>query len=299
MTPATDFAATRVAPEPGFHDFMPAAVYHADPCPEPSLSSGIVRTLIEKTPAHAYQEHVRLGGVRPEPTPDMILGSYVHGLLAGDVSDFEVGEFDNYQTKAAREWRDSVALTKTPILTHTVERAERIAKALRDKAAVGLTTDPFTAGKPEVSALWQEDGFWFRARYDRLILDEGGYADIWDWKTTKSVAPDALLRAIIDHGYHIQAAHYLRGLRAIAPRFAGRTSFILAFVEVEPPHAVRRVVMSEGFLSLANGLLSRAIDRWKHCLRLNQWPDESETTLTLTPPAWYASKFIEQEVAAA
>lgn len=286
--PADIVGASRVAPEVGFHDFMPARVYHADPCPTPSLSSGVARTLIEKTPAHAYAEHVRLGARRLEATPEMTLGSYVHGLLSDQLDEFVIGNFDNYQTKAAREWRDGVeAMGKTPILEKTSDRAVEIMQALRAKAAVGLTSDPFTAGKPEVTALWQEDGYWFRARYDRLILDEGGFADVWDWKTTGGgVSNRALLRTILDRGYHIQAAHYLRGLRAVAPRFAGRTSFIFAFVETAPPYAVRRVVLSEGFLSLASSALNRAIDTWRHCLSANTWPDESAETLTLEPPAW-------------
>lgn len=280
--------------EPGFHDNMPSALYHADPCPAPSLSSGIARTLVAQTPAHAYLEHIRLGGHKIEPTPAMDLGGYIHGLLANDVSEFEIGNYDNFTTKAAKEWRDSVKSSgQRPILEKTADRAKRCADALRAKAAAGVSNSPFLVGKPEVTAIWQEDDFWFRSRMDRLILDEPGFADIWDWKTTSSVTDDAIQRAIIDHGYHIQAAHYLRGLSVLAPRFAGRTSFIFAFVETEPPFAVRRVCLSEGFLSLGQALLSRAIDRWKHCLTTGIWPDDSTQTLTLEPPAWYSMRVME------
>lgn len=276
----------------GLHDGIPAERYHADPCEQPSLSSGVARLLIEQTPAHAYLEHVRLGGSKKEPTADMILGNYVHGLCAGDLTEFEVGNFDNYQSKDARAWRDSVFdAGRTPVLEKTVDRASIIAKALREKAAIGVSNNPFELGKPEVTAVWQEDGFWFRARYDRLVLDEAGHADVWDWKTTgTSVTPDAILRTIIDKGYHIQAAHYLRGLRALAPRFAGRMSFIFVFVETEAPYAVRRVVLTEGFLSMASTLLHRAITEWTECLRSNVWPDGSGATIELMPPTWYLTK---------
>lgn len=279
----------------GLHHDIPASIYHADPCVEPSLSSGVARVLVEQSPAHAYLQHIRLGGRKSAPTPEMVLGGYVHGLLADDVTDFSVGEFDNYQTKAAREWRDTTEATgKTPILERSADRAGLIATALREKVANGITNDPFAKhGRSEVTAIWQEDRFWFRARFDRLVLDPSGYADIWDWKTTGSVAVEAIRRTIIDHGYHIQAAHYIRGLRAIAPQYAGRISFNLAFVETEAPYAVRRVVMSEGFLGLGDMQLGRAIQAWRNCRSANEWPEGTGETLTLTPPAWFESRVME------
>lgn len=283
----------------GLHYNVPASVYHSDPAETPSLSSGVARTMAEQSPAHAFLEHVRLGGHKIEPTAEMILGGYVHGLLAGDTSDYAVGNFDNYTTKAAREWRDATTESgKVPILEKTVDRAHLIEKALRAKAALGLTTDPFTTGKPEVTAIWQDEGFWFRARYDRLILDPTFFGDVWDWKTTSSVTPDAITRAIIDHGYHVQAAHYLWGLRKLAPQFAGRLTFTLVFVETEAPFAVRRVPICESFLQLGDMILRRAVARWKECMTSGQWPDDSGESLMLTPPAWYAAKLTEGGIAA-
>jgi len=284
----------------GLHYDMPAADYHADPCEAPSLSSSVCRTIVEQTPAHAYLEHPKLGGKRGESTPDMVFGSYAHGLIAGDVSDFEVEEFDNYQTKAAREWRDQVMETgRTPILKHTAERAGIVAEALMKKAALGITSSPFVpSAKSEVTAIWQEKDVWLRARFDRLVIDEGAYADIWDWKFTKAgISDDALMRSIIDHGYHVQAAFYLRGLVALRPELAGRVSFILAFVEVEAPYAVRRVPICEGFLSIGNALVERGVRLWRECLASGQWPDGSETSRILTPPSWYVARVEEGGVA--
>lgn len=281
----------------GLHDGISAERYHADEiAAQPSLSSGVARVLIEKTPAHAHLEHVRLGGSKPEATAAMILGDYVHGLMAGDLSTFEVGNFDNYTTKAAKEWRDGVTLSgKRPVLEKHVEQSEAIAHALKTKIALaGLTNDPINHGKSEVTAVWEEDGVYLRARYDRLILDPSFFADVWDWKTTGvGVDPDSLIRIIIDKGYHIQAAHYLRGLRKLCPQYAGRLTFTLAFVETEPPYAVRIVPIREGFLSIGNRLLDHAIADWRQCLATNVWPDHSGNSLTLTPPTWYLTKLEE------
>lgn len=276
----------------GLHAKVPAARYHADPTPAPSLSSGIARTIYGQSLAHAYLQHPRLGGKPRSSTAAMDLGSVVHAMLAGEQDGFEVGNFDNFRTNSAKEWRAKVeASGKVAVLPCDLDEAKPIVEAVRKKAALGLTRDPFKTGQHEMTAIWQEGDAWLRARYDLLDLDEGAYADIWDWKTTTTVEPEKLVRKIIDEGYHMQAAHYLKGLRKILPRFAGRTSFILVFVEVAPPYAVRRVVMSEGFLSIANMQLARATDQWKQAMQTNEWPDNSGSTLTAEPPAWFTSKF--------
>src|SRR5690606_13755594 len=214
---------------------------------EPSLSSGVLRTLIGQSPAHAHQEHVRLGGKQKDTTPSMALGGYVHGLLSGLLDDYEVRDFDSYRSKDSQAWRDSVqAAGKTPVLESVADNARQIADAVRMKAAAGIDNTPFAEqGQSEVTVVWQEEvgtlKAWCRARIDRLVLDPAGFADAWDWKTTTDVSPDTLQRTIIDHGYDIQAAFYLRGLRKLLPEYEGRFSFNFVFVETSAPYAVRRV----------------------------------------------------------
>lgn len=285
----------------GLHYNIPAERYHADEIGViPSLSTGVTRVLVKQTPAHAYLEHVRLGGQKSEPTSEMILGQYVHALMDADMTPFEIGNYDDYKSKAAQTWRDGVKLAgRTPILEKTTERARAIEHALRTKiAAAGLTNDPCVTGKSEVTMVWKEDGVLLRGRHDKLILDPSYFADVWDWKTTGvGVDEDSLIRIIIDKGYHIQAAHSLRGLRALLPEYAGRLTFTLAFVETEAPFAVRIVPIREGFLSIGNRLLESAIAEWRQCLATNVWPDHSGNSLTLTPPTWYLTKLEERQAA--
>jgi hypothetical protein len=281
----------------GLHFDVPAEIYHADPCAEPSLSSSLVREIDERSPLHARMLHPKLGGASSDSTRAMDLGSLIHALLAGE-STFEVGNFDDFKTKAAREWRDGVkAGGKLPILEHTLKSAEPVVASIKEKAGEGITNDPFKFGVPEVTAIWQDDEAWCRARFDRLVmLPDAAYADIWDWKTTTTVAPDKLLRKIVDDALHIRAAHYIRGLRRLAPQFAGRISFILGFVEVDPPYSFRRVVMSEGFRSIGEMICHRATEQWKTAMKTNVWPDGTGQTFVAEPPTWYIRKF-EEDVA--
>jgi hypothetical protein len=278
----------------GLHDNIPAERYHDDPCEAPSLSSGIARTILSQSLFHAYHEHTRLGGVKSEATPAMVMGNLVHAMLAGESDSYEIGNFDDFKTKDARAWRDGVAAAKKlPVLEKHVDNARPIVKATREKAAMGLTTDPFSVGKPEVTAVWREDDAWCRARFDRLILDEGGYADIWDWKTTTSVAVDDLARKIIDEGYHIQAAFYMRGLRKLLPRFAGRISFVFVFVESSAPYSARRVTLSNSFLTIGDGQVHKAIEAWKQATKTNVWSDGATETANLEAPTWFTAKHLE------
>lgn len=272
---------------PGLHYDVPAAVYHADPCERPSLSSGILRTLLSRSIEHAALEHPKLGGTSKTQTASMGFGSHVHALLA-ETDEVVVGSFSSYRTKEAQAWRDSVlALGKAPVLEIELEDARAVVAALRARAALGCTNSPFANhGRNEVTAIWEEDGIACRARFDRLVIDREGYADIWDWKTTKDVSPRAIERAVVSYGYHIQAAFYLRGLNAVLPSHAGRTSFIFVFVETAAPYAVRRVTLSPEYLQAGMREVNRGIAAWKSAIDANEFTAPNTETLELQLPAF-------------
>ena len=122
---------------PGIYDDMAPALYHGDPCEGPSLSSGIANLLLAKTPAHARLAHPRLNPGFVEPsTKVMDLGSVTHELLLGKGCGFEISPFDDYKSKAAREWRsDTVARGLIPILAADHENAVRMEDAVRKRVA--------------------------------------------------------------------------------------------------------------------------------------------------------------------
>lgn len=273
---------------PGLHYGIPSAQYHADCAPEPSLSSGVLRTILSKSIEHGAQEHPRLGGSGRVATPAMNLGSITHALLAGDESELVLGNFDSFRTKAAREWQAEIeASGKIPVLERDLEDARPIVAAVRAKAAIGITNDPFAAhGRSEVTAIWKEGDAYCRARYDRLVVDPNGYADVWDWKTTNDISVRAIERAIASMGYHIQVAFYLRGLTAILPQYAHRTSFILCFVETSAPYQVRRVVLSPTFLAIGRKKVSEGLAIWQQAIASNDFKAPAFDTLEIEAPAY-------------
>lgn len=284
----------------GLHYGVPSARYHKDPCETPSLSSGVARTILSQSIAHAWHEHPKLGNGKGESTAAMTTGAVVHSLLAGEDSDLVVGTYDNYRSKDAQNWRDGVTASgKTPALERDLDEGRKIVAKIKERAFLGISNNPFESehGKSEVTAVWKEGDVFCRARYDRLVIDPSGYADIWDWKTTTDVSPDAIQRAIVEHGYHIQAAFYLRGLSTIMPSYAGRTSFVFVFVEKTEPYAVRRVCLGESFMTAANHLVNQAIREWQSAIKSNDFTDPlSGQTITMPAPDWYLRKLEENEI---
>lgn len=272
----------------GLHYNVPAATYHSDPTETPSLNSGIARTILSKSLAHAFAEHPRLGSTsKKEATDAMNTGSLVHALIAGTVDDeVELGDFATFRSKAAQEWADKVrASGKIPALERDMEAARPIAEALREKAARGLTDNPFTQGRHEVTAVWERNGAFYRARYDALIAKDGEPWTIWDWKVTGDVSIAEVKRKFRRFGYHLQAAHYLKGADVLCPKFAGRHSFVFAFVEDKAPYSVRRYCLKSDTLTVAALDMHRAHGLWEGALASGNWPDASrdETTLIDIP----------------
>jgi hypothetical protein len=278
----------------GLHLNVSEARYHADPCVATSLSSSLVRTILDRSVGHAKLKHPRLSTVTPnESTPAMVLGTCLHALMSNDLSHLALdADFSDYKTKLAQHWKEAVvAQGKTPVLPHVFKRAEKVADALR---FAGTPNN----GAPEVTAIWQEKPFgdkapaiYCRARFDRLIEDAPHYLDIHDWKTTETpLTADSIARHIASQGYDIQIAHYLRALEVLRPEYAGRATFTLWFVEVNEPYAVQSVCLTESWLSRARTAWRRGLRQWATAMHADHWPLADSETLKLEAPGWHAMR---------
>ena len=90
---------------PGIYE-IPATEYHADPCPEPSLSASVARTLIDRSPLHAWMKHPKLGGQQEEITGAQAVSGIGCSLRdPGGRLGFGIRfiDKDSFRTKAARE----------------------------------------------------------------------------------------------------------------------------------------------------------------------------------------------------
>lgn len=277
--------------EVGLHENISDAVYHGDPCPEPSLSSSIARILLAQSPLHAQFNHPRLNKKLVRETKnEMDFGSVCHRLLLGKGNEIEVINFDDFRSKGAQEARDAArAVNKIPLLRkHVLDTHNMHSVAL---AAIRRTfgADFWETGKSEVTLAWMRSAvigqkpIWMRARIDRFFKS----GIVFDYKTTSgSAQPDSATRRLYDAGFHIQAAFYEDGITSIFPKLTGRVQPILMFQEKEPPYACSFLTPSEGSMSVAREQVAEAASAWSNCLHQNDWPSYPSTVIPALIPNW-------------
>lgn len=289
---------------PGFYA-MPTALYHADPAPEPSLSSSVARTLLDDTPRHAAHAHPRLlGSGADAKSRKLDLGSIAHELLIGEGRGIHVISATNkagevaadYKTKAAQEERDeALAAGLTPILPCDLSRAERMVSAVRQHLdGTPGAEGAFREGRGETAALWFDPfGLWGRA-----LLDWWGPSDsdLFDLKTTSGGLSDRAIAARIAEGLDIQEAWYRRGVAHLRPDLAGRLRFRFVFVETDEPHECRVVELSGEQQWLGERKAAAAAAIFHRCLATETWPGYPPGIARVEAPSWAAAQWQEREL---
>ena len=275
--------------KPGIYENIPETDYHADPCPQPSLSSSVARVLLSYSPRHAWHAHPRLNpNFEPEQSKRFDLGTTVHTIILRRGRDIVEVEAPDFRTKGAQAMRDQAyADGKTPVLTKDLKTA----KAMAESALVQLRgvhgAEKFFlegAGRAETTLAWQEGPVWCRSRLDWLPNEAG---QIVDFKTISSSArPEGLGRRIADQSYEVQAAFYERGLIALEPSLAGRVSVVFVFQETDPPHALSAVTLDAGGMDIGREKVEQAIELWTRCLSENRWPSYPATITEAQYPTW-------------
>lgn len=261
---------------------LTAAEYHTDPGDTPTLNSTTARTLLLRTPAHAYAEHPRLGGERKESTAAMSMGTAVHQLLLRD-DRVDVLDFPDWRTKAAQEAKQvSLEQGRVPMLTKDWAKAQAIADRVRQQIR-GLNARPlpFTAGTPEHALRFQDNGAECRALIDWLRDDRSSIDDL---KVTGLTAdPARWSRKLFNDGYDIQAAFYIRAVEAA---YGKTPAFRWLVVETNPPYPVSIITLSEQAMFAARVKVDAAISMWNTCMATDSWPAYSPDVYVAEVPGW-------------
>jgi hypothetical protein len=279
---------------------MPAALYHADPAPVPSLSSSLAKILIDQSPAHAHAAHPRLGktgSADSEPTRAKEIGSAAHKLILGQGAEIVVIEAEDYRTKAAKEARAAACEAgHLPILAPDLQKAERLANYADARLATIPDCEGFHAAPAELVGIVQDpSGAWLRIMMDRFE-DRGGHAIIWDVKTgDQPAAPHLLGRRIEGMGMEVQAALYVRAVELLIPRLAGRVRFRWIFIENDLPHAVTVAEADGVTLGIGARKLALALSRWNAACRTDQWPGYPARIVHPEYPGWAEQRWLERE----
>jgi len=292
---------------PGIHRGVPAAAYPGDPAPDPSLSSSIAKTLLKRTPRHAWHEHPRLNpAYAADDEAKFDIGSVAHELLLGKGSGFEIIEAEDWRTKAAQEARKAArAAGKTPILDRQHGEALFIVDAVTERLmqipeCAGLFTDgaaeQLQNGQAETVLIWQDiGGPWCRAMIGWWGPTD---VDVWDFKTTDAGLSDAeIRRTIFNLGYDLSAAFYIRGLTALRPELAGRFRWRWIFAETKAPYEVRVISADPTTLTMGDRRAALAIAKWHRCMTSGEWPGYAPDVSSVGYPEWAEGQWLDRELA--
>jgi hypothetical protein len=269
----------------GIHS-IDADAYHADPCPQPSLSNSLISTLLKKTPRHAWMEHPRLNPMW-EPAPGIAtfdIGTAAHSLLLEGISKAVRIDADDWRTNAAKEAREAArADGLIPLLPNQYEAV----MAMVDAAHCYIGTTSLSGifdrdrGMAEQTIIWRDSHVWCRARPDWITDD---YSLILDYKSTGAEGPGEFMRRnIVAHGYDTQSVWYPRGLAAVGHRNA---RFLFLVQETFAPFMCYLVEPAESMVELASNKIARALPLWRDCLHRNQWPGYSTNVHQAEAPVW-------------
>lgn len=260
--------------EPGVYELTDEE-YFAGPLARTSLSSTGVRRLLE---CPARFRHNQLNPSPPKRTFD--LGHAAHQLVLGAGPELVRIDADEWRTKAVKE---EVAAVRerfaVPLRPADWDAVHGMAEALQ---AHPLAPKLFVRGVPERSLVWRDGatGVLCRAKADWLRTD-----GIVDYKSCDRADAASLRKSIWNYGYYIQAAFYLRGLRA--NQHMPQPFFAFVAQEKEPPYLVQVVQLTADYLALGDRRCAEALELYARCAEADDWPGyPADDIPEIEPPAW-------------
>ncbi len=204
----------------------------------------------------------------PEPQSQAIdLGQLIHMLILGGKDTFAVSEFDNFRTKAARDWRDEqIANHKNIVTKELFDIAETVIEERLEKHPLA---QQFLYGncKHEVEMYAKADGVDLRGKADVLKIS-GDSMIIVDIKTVSQFD-----ECVPHEGYSPRKPYYMHyDLQAAVYTLIGSasqkisssfTNYYFCFIETVAPYRVQFVHTSPEFLESGERKLRRCLDAIK------------------------------------
>jgi len=271
---------------PNVFDSMPSDLYHSDPAPEPSLSSGIAKILVTQSPLHALYASPRLNPTyRAEESSEFDRGSAAHALLLEGEDRMVECAFNDWRTNAAKEMRDQARIEgKLPLLSKHVGSVRAMVQIAKDALMASELKIDIADCFAERTVIWK-DGIWRRARFD---LQHRTRAIVLDYKSTENADPLAFSRQIITMGYDIQAAHYSDAYRAA---WSKEPQFVFLVQEREAPYACSLIGVDPMLHELGQQKIDLAALLWERCIATGKWPGYSNRIAWASAPAWALESF--------
>ena len=259
----------------------PAGVPFSKYLADPAVSNSAIKIFLKFGPEVYWRTVVDPQRLSTPATPAMIFGSLVHtAVLEPEHLKARYGPCGARNTKdgkATAEYLKSVGAE--PVNKSDWQKMESIVESIRSHVAASSL---LSEGLPERSVWWDDEvsGLCCKARCDWTTPD----GTIVDLKTTMGggASPEEFAKTVARFGYHIQAAHYLRG--------TGAKRFVFLCVEKEWPFPVGLYELDEEAIQKGNEEIDMALKGIAECHRADRWPGHAEEITTLSLPRWAYSK---------
>lgn len=278
----------------GIYFDMPSEIYHADPCPTPSLSNSLIRDLLDRSPKHAVWKHPKLNqNAGIVANNSMNRGTLLHNLILGCGSEIEVIHADNFLTKKAKGDRDqALSEGKTPILEKDYDEIKKCSEIAIEKIANHPACEGFfNTGHSEAVIAWQEDNIWCRGMVDRLPQDHN--FPLFDLKGTDNSASPIKWEKRLLEVYRTQGIFYNRGLSKIEG--IKRPSMRFIVIEMFASFEITVFDLSEELEEIATNEVQRAIQIWQHSTRTKEWPGYPNQIVSVLAKPWIINQTTDQE----
>lgn len=261
--------------EPGLYFDIPQEKYFAH-----DAASNSTLSRMEPTPAHCLEYMNN----PPKASEAMTFGSLVHALVFEPhlVNERYARrpEGINRRTKAGKaQWTqfESEAAGREIVTHWDYMNAQTLASKVKNHPSL----KPLLAnGKPEVVALWNDNGRPCKCRIDFVTNDDV----IVDLKTTIDASEYGFAKSIAKYGYYRQEAMYRDGYEAATGRKPKR--FIFVAVETKKPYGIAIYELDEISVQVGREEYQQRLAKFFECRALNAWPGYSQSVSEISLPLW-------------
>ena len=309
---------------------MPSEIYHK----MPALSNSGLKTLIN-CPAKYYYKYLS-GEYEPKEKPYFKIGKAAHKYILEGKEEFEKEYWHNPYSEMKKdelvellgtfgyEQQNVKKLLVGEIMELVLKEADIEPKSIHLNASelnqvicmarsINADTKCKNAlsqkGEAELSIFWQDEktGVWLKCRPDYLPYN---CVNVPDYKTAESADPNTFFNSFIKYGYHIQAAMYRMGIKAVTGIDVENFFFIVQ--EKEAPFVTQIYNPDvEHLITWGEKAIYSGIEKYLECKERGIWAGYSEKIIELRiePPPEdligtydkdngiiYAPKYIDKEL---
>lgn len=153
--------------------------------------------------------------------------------------------------------------------------------------------------KIEASGFYVDEatGLWLKFRPDGYCANDTAGDFIFDYKSARSISKRDIDNSILSYGYHVSAAHYIAGIKALTGRDV--KDYFFCFQKSSGSMDTRIVRLSDEDLALGMDVRNKALEIIAECTLKEYWPGVSDEIVSSSIPGYAfekAAEFLSKEV---